>query len=265
MEKIITSKNNQAVKFARQLEVRKARKRENLFTMEGIRALSEVVKHHYPVHSLYYSIEIAGEKHAHLLEQLVELSDKVYALSNEVLASLSPVQTSQGIVAVLPQKSWDTEEVLNTGRYFVSLYQVRDPGNMGTIIRSASAFACGGIILVGDCVDPYNSKVVRSTAGYILTTPIIHFPSPGDLFRKLESSGVETYALTPHTENSLGKLDINRKLNFILGSESAGFSDDIRNFPISVFRIPMENMVESLNLSVCASIVMHNIYELQQK
>jgi RNA methyltransferase, TrmH family len=262
MEQIITSKNNQAVKFVKQLEMRKSRKRENLFIMEGVRALSEVVKNGYPVHSLYYSIDIPNEEQAQLIEQLMKLSQKTYAVTDEVMAAMSPVQTSQNILAVLPQKKWDTSEVLSKGRYFVSLYQVRDPGNMGTIIRSASAFACGGVILIGDCVDPYNPKVVRSTAGYILTTPIIHFSTLSELFKASEEYEINNLVLTPHAEKTLETTDINGKLNFLLGSESSGFSNEIRDFSNNAFRIPMEASVESINLSVCASIVMYRIYKI---
>jgi TrmH family RNA methyltransferase len=176
---------------------------------------------------------------------------------------ISPSETSQNILAVLKQTKWSPHEVLRNGKYFIGLYEIRDPGNLGTIIRSCKAFACGGVILIGDCVELYNPKVVRSSAGYILSMPVVHVKSMQDYFEFLDENKILSIVLSCDGESSFNIPQNENKYSYLFGGEASGFQSLFEQYSLKKYKIPMEPYVESLNLSISASIVLADVYRAE--
>ncbi len=254
----ITSRKNPAVKFARKLHMQKYRKQENLFLMEGFRALREVIKINYPLYALYYSPGIKEQKDQISVEILSTRAEHVYFVSDEIMEYISPSQSPQKIMAVLPIPTWKKENLLNSS-YSVGLYQIRDPGNLGTIIRSAKAFMCGGISLIGKCVDPFNPKVVRASAGYIISVPVVKWDSFSS-FASYFNGKANLLYVSQKGKRDVGDVELNKGDVLIFGGEAEGLEQVEIDWDRS-YRIKMERDVESLNLAVSVSIVMEKVYE----
>jgi len=231
--------------------------------MEGARALREVLGADYPVETLYYS---PGIRHRHdmiLVEFLCRKADNTFFVSDEIMEYISPASTSQKILAVLPQKTWNPDEVVGKGDYFIAINRVRDPGNLGTIIRSARAFGCGGIFLINECVEWYSPKVVRASAGYILNMPFVSFEGGNKFLEAMDIYDIKKYLFTADGDNSINEISLfekNIKSVYIFGGETEGHGDVLQDKCDKKIRIPMTNKVESLNLSVIASVVLYNVF-----
>lgn len=257
----IESKKNPYIKFARKLHRKKSREKESLFLMEGFRSLQEVSHANYPVHTLYYCPGIRDLHQQILIEILCKRAENTFVISEEMMKYISPSKSPQKVLAILPKKKWDKADVIQKGKYFIGLYRVSDPGNVGAIIRSARAFNCGGIILIDDCVDPYNPKSVRSSAGYIVSTPIIFEDDLKNFFLTVYDNDLISIAVTPKSETLFFPVPLEGKTVYVLGGEAYGLDEDFIDFFQDTFRIPMVRDVESLNLAVCASIVLNKVYE----
>ncbi|MCD4783055.1 MAG: RNA methyltransferase [Candidatus Eremiobacteraeota bacterium] len=231
--------------------------------MEGARALREVMKTDYPVETLYYSPGIRDKHDMILVEFLCKKADNTFFVSDEIMEYISPASSPQKMMAILPQNSWNPDEVIEKGNYFIAINLVRDPGNLGTIIRSARAFGCAGVILVGECVAWYSPKVVRATAGYILEMPFVSFKDENTFLDAMDIYNIKKFLFTTDSENLMNDVKLfekDKKTVYIFGGETEGYGDILEEKCNEKIRIPMANRVDSLNLGVSASIVLYNAY-----
>jgi RNA methyltransferase, TrmH family len=259
---IITSRQNPAVKLVRQLQEKKFRINNSLFLMEGFRPLQELLKSDSPIEIFFYSPGITEPGQASIISSISQRANKTIVVSDEIMDYISPAKTSQKALAALPVKPWDLKETIEAGRYFLALYKISEPGNLGTVIRSARAFDCGGIFLIGDCVDQYHPRAVRSSAGYVLSIPVFHFNDFSEFEAALPQKHFYYAAFSPGASASFepGQIEKKKKNVFILGGEAGGLDKEIENKADGAFRIPMSVDVESLNLAAAASIVMEKEY-----
>lgn len=248
--KRIQSLDNENIKKIRSLSVKKYREQFGLCKVEGEKVVREALSIGR-VKTL-----IIGETHEADFKDLVERYDAITIIvSNEVLNSLSSEVTNQGIMAVI-----ETNRVreINTKNNLLVLDHLQDPGNLGTIIRSAVASGHNDIILI-DSVDPYNDKTLRSTTGTIF------YPN----FVKMKREEFIEFAVQNNLNILLadmggqnlydGSIDFGAPYALVIGSEGQGVSPEIRGLKHKTISIPMEKMVESLNAGVSASIIMFNL------
>ncbi len=256
---MIKSRNNSTVRYVRKLHRKKARRDTGLFIMEGARSVTELFASGHPVDTLIYN-PLEGETVRSLAVSLGERAvSGVYEAAGEIMDYISPGQNSQGILALVPQPRWEIPRQGEPSGFYIALEEVSDPGNLGTIIRSGVAFACAGIFLVGDCVDPFNPKTVRSTAGQILRAPVFFVENMNEMSRLSDELGLDRFFFSPRGEIPFYPHDTKKSKLFIFGSEARGFSCS-KNNKAETFFLPMENNVESLNLGVCVSIIMEKTY-----
>jgi TrmH family RNA methyltransferase len=260
---IITSRNNEALKHARKLHMKKHRDGESLFLVEGLNCLEELARTGHPVDTLFFTPESGEGRGASILNRLLPRAGKSYQVTGELLQYTSPSESPQGVLALVPKPAWKTDAVLGRQGPFAALFNVSDPGNLGTIIRSAVAFGFGGIILSGDCVDPFNPKTVRASAGHILSVPVIKAAAPSRLQEMTDRHGLAPCLFTPGEGEPFVNPGITGKPLCIFGSEAHGVQGDLLPRGCRVFHIPMAAGVESLNLGVAVSIVMEKLYASQ--
>lgn len=187
-----------------------------------------------------------------------ELAGCSYELvTEEVCRRICDTRTPQGAAALVRRDETRVEDLLDKSPkpFLILLENLQDPGNLGTIIRTAEAAGADGIIMNEGTVDPYNPKVIRSTMGAIFRVPIISVPDFPGLVRELGMRGVHVYAA--HLQGKIFyEYDYREASAFLIGNEGNGLSDEISSLAERKISIPMKGSVESLNASVAATIIM---------
>lgn len=240
----ITSLDNQQVKKVTSLHKKKYRDEYGEFFIEGLKTIREAIIYKQDIKSVFYCPQMID----------YDLELPAIEVSREVLEKMADTLTPQGILAVcgVPDNKLEKRNRL------LFLDRVQDPGNVGTIIRTADAFGFDGVLLSEGCADVYSPKVVRSTMGSLFHIPIIS----GVSYDELKSLNIKVYSSTLDTENFLGNIKIQEPFVLVIGNEGQGISEKIKNITDEFVKINMEGNAESLNASIAAGILM---YEFSQK
>jgi len=247
----ITSTNNELVKETAKLLRSKSRDESGLFLIEGEKGVDEAITAGVEIERIFVLEGVTTFLHENLIE------------TNEaVLSKISDAKTAPKVVAVAKQIKQSIQNLSNSKRV-VLLEGIKDAGNLGTIIRTASAFGIDGIVLYGDTVDLYNPKCVRSTVGCLWKIPIIQIKEMEEL--KSIFTPFERVATLPKGVNVISLNDYipDEQALIMFGSEADGLSDELKDFATKNVTIEMQENVESLNLSVSASILMYKIRQVQ--
>jgi TrmH family RNA methyltransferase len=251
---IIKSKDNKLLKHSKKLNIRKYRQENDEFMIEGLRFVEEAVISCTNIKYCLYSEDLDGDR----LEALVStMSDKgidVYRVKEGLINEICDTKSPQGIVAVVEKKDYKLEEIITGSSFFVMVDRIQDPGNLGTIIRTAHAAGGHGIIYNDGTVDPYSPKVLRSTMGSIFHLPALYYSNLLEPINILKEKGFTIYA--SDLEGSSPYFKENYKGNFavIIGNEANGIDNSILASADRRIMIPMPGSAESLNAAVALSI-----------
>ena len=248
MHSLNTISNNK-IKEIVKLHQKKYRDEKGLFIAEGEKALEEALNSKLEIVEIYALKTFDTSK----------IKKEICIIEENVMKKIS---TTDSVCEVLfiAKKLNTNENEFTTLNKIALIDSISDPGNLGTIIRSATAFGIEGIILFCNCVDLYSSKVIRSCTGNFLKTPILQIKTIEELKTKFKNHKLIATALSEENNISLkecAKLD---KYIIMLGSEAKGLCQDLIKLADKNIRIEMKNNVESLNLSVCASIIFYELY-----
>ncbi|SCJ56040.1 Putative TrmH family tRNA/rRNA methyltransferase [uncultured Clostridium sp.] len=246
----IESKENTFFKLAKKLKDKKGRSKEQKYVIEGFRLIQEAFKAGCKIDSIVLNND-GKKKLNQYLEQYVD-SVKVYLMEDSLFSQLTSTENPQGIIAILEIE--DKRENLN-GDFYLLCDKVQDPGNLGTIIRTAHAAGATGIILTKGTVDIYNDKVIRSTMGSIFYVPIIHDDDLSFL-KELKSDGFNLVATSLQESKDFFNEDLSGKIILSVGNEGNGISDEIFNMADIKVKIPMPGGAESLNVAIATSIIL---------
>ncbi|MFZ5987502.1 MAG: TrmH family RNA methyltransferase [Bacillota bacterium] len=256
----ISSSQNQVIKEVKSLKEKKHREAKGMFFIEGIRFVEEAVKEGIQINKILVSeqlVNASGGKE--LLERISIKGYDVFTLPHKLFKEVSDTESPQGVLAVLHTRNYSLMEVYDDNNFFVILDSVQDPGNMGTIIRTADAAGATAVVVSRGCVDVYNPKVLRSTMGSLFHVPICYCEDTIETLKELRVRGVRLYAA--HLEGKFNYFDLSFKNNIavIIGNEANGISDEVKDFADILVRIPMIGKAESLNASVAAGILMYEV------
>ncbi len=252
---VLTSKNNETVKYISSLSDKHAREEHSCFVLEGLRAVSEAVYAGQAEMLVFSQTFYTSHRNSSILR---DSRAKKYVLSDSLFGSISGTKTPQGAAAVCRIKKHDLHCVLSEESRILLLEDLQDPGNMGTVIRTAAAAGFKGIICSDGCVDVYNPKVSRSTAGCIFREKIIQCRR--DVINaadEIKHSGYKIYAAHPRGGTDLFKTHFDGKICIALGNEARGLSERMLRACDGLVTIHMEQGVESLNASVAAALMMY--------
>jgi RNA methyltransferase, TrmH family len=224
--------------------------------IEGLRILEEAIRSGLKFRAVFFS-NTGANKAERLLPQLAAHVETLL-LPNKLFASAVPSDTPQGVAALVKIKEFTLEDVLaRTGAGpIVVVVGLQDPGNLGTILRSAEAFGAGGVIMGEGTVNYLNSKVVRASAGSVFRLPIAH-SKLDEIIEAMQRQGIRRAATSSHKGTSLPIANLSRPLAIFVGSEGAGISRDLMKEMDEIIAIPHSPQVESLNAGVAASIVLY--------
>lgn len=256
---MISSTANPRVKNIMLLQKKaKERRQQESFVIEGRKLLEEALRDAPgAVTELYVT-----EEHAASLELKETLSDTYYeVVSENVMRAMAETMEPQGVLAVVRMPRYDRQELRKReNAVWLALENLRDPGNLGTILRTSEAAGVTGVILSRDSVDIYNPKVIRSTMGAIFRVP--HFYA-GDFLSELEGfrrDGAHLYAAHLAGTKDYDEPDYAGKTVILIGNEAAGLSGAAAAMADCLVKIPMEGKAESLNAAVAAALLVYEAY-----
>lgn len=253
---MITSNQNPLIKEIQLLQKKKKERNKNkVFVVEGLRAVREI-PFNWEIHKYLVAKSFALE--AEIITSGREVP--VIHVADSVFASMSDTKTPQGILAVVSQTNNQLEQIIGEeDGFFVIADQVQDPGNLGTLIRTAHASGAHGIFLSKGCVDLYNPKTIRATMGSVFHIPIVVDLEMEALIRTLIAANTNIYATALENSKIVYDYDYTKKTAIIIGNEANGISETTRDMVANFIKIPMPGGAESLNASIAAGICMFEI------
>ncbi len=256
----ISSQNNPLIKEIKTLYRKKGRVKNKAFIIEGIKMIEEAIDNSYPVKNIIYTDQLFktkdGEK---FFEKIKELDNTIY-VPNNIFKEISDTENPQGVLGIAKFEYENLGEKYKKERLFLLfLDEVQDPGNMGTIIRTADAFNADGIIITEGCVDPYNPKVVRATMGSIFRVPIYYTSDGIQDLKKIKAMDIQLYSTSLEGSIPTYEADFSKGFVLIIGNESKGVRKEIFSLSDKLIKIPMPGKAESLNAGVAASIIMYEV------
>ena len=256
---LITSRSNPLIIETASLKEKKYREGSGAFLIEGVKLFDEAVKKKAPIVRVF-----ATEKMMDHCSSALK-NGEIITVSDSVFEKLSTEKSPEGIICVAKyidkfhniNKIYNKEDFEGSERRMLLLSSLRDPGNLGTIIRTASAFGIDEIVLSSDCADIYNPKTVRAAMGTLFTQRISYVPDLADAVRSMNDGGYTTLAAVLDDKAiSLTDVNIGKKTAFIIGNEGHGIAPDVIESASGTVYIPMEAGVESLNAAIAASVFM---------
>ena len=262
MENIISQNNGKVRTVVRLLSGPKERKYLGRYVVEGTRMVREIPDK--DLDSIFmtqaYVDKTMNEdfRIRNLVEKAV-LRSRCYIVTEPIIRKMSDTRHPQGIIATVNTKNYTVDELLQEGGstpMFIVLERLQDPGNMGTIIRTAEAAGATGILISYDSVDIYSPKVVRATMGSIFRMKFANtFDIIGDL-TKMKNAGIRLYGMHLNG-SSIYETDLRQPAAFLIGNEGAGLTNEVSRQVDSLLKIPMKGEVESLNAAASATVIMY--------
>jgi len=245
---------------ARRLQRRRERDAAGLFLAEGPQAVREAA-----AASVVHEIFGTGDgltRFADVIERAREGGARVSEVTGEALAALTETVRPQGLVAVCAQRPVPLEKAMEGGPRLVAvLAEIRDPGNAGTVLRTADAAGARAVVFAGDAVDPYNGKCVRASAGSLFHVDVVRAPGAGAVVEALKAGGATVYAATGYGETDLDELadagGLARPTAWLFGSEAHGLPADLLALADARVRVPIYGGAESLNLAAAAAVCLY--------
>jgi TrmH family RNA methyltransferase len=224
--------------------------------IEGMRIVEEAVRSGLRFRAVFFSE--SGRGRAERLLPQMGAQVEALVLPDALFATAVPSETPQGVAALVRMKSWSLEALLERSEFgpFIAVAGVQDPGNLGTILRSAEAFGAAGVLLGEGTVSLYNSKVVRGSAGSVFRVAAVKVKL-ADVLPRLKTRGIRLLATSSHKGVPLPEASLKKPLAFFIGGEGAGVPRDLLAKVDGVVAIPHAPQVESLNAGVAASIVLY--------
>ncbi len=247
----ISSASNQHIKDLCRLQTKSsARRKEKLFVTEGIKMYREIPEE--DLVNTYVSETFLKEHEDQLRGNYIVVKDGIFR-------EFSDTVTPQGIVSIVRQKEHQLHTILkkNCRQRFLLLESLQDPGNLGTIMRTAEGAGMTAVIMNKTTVDLFNPKVIRSTMGSIFRVPFLICDDLEDPIRELQKNGVTIYGAHLRGERFYHEESYEGSVGILIGNESKGLSEEITRMADKLIKIPMEGKLESLNAAVSAAILMY--------
>ena len=261
MTELIRSTANPIVKRIRLLAERKHRRREGAFYVEGLQPVWLAVEAGAPIETFVVAPELLVSEPAQALVAAQEARGAPVArVTRELFAALSDRDGPAGLGAIVRAQTTRLADLaVRPDAPLVALHEIGNPGNLGTIIRTADAAGAGGVILVGNTTDPFAPAAVKASMGSLFTVPIAHAATPDDFFAWADAHGVTVVTTSVRAEEEHWTARYPQPLALLLGSEGAGLPPDVLARGTLRVRIPMTGVAHSLNLAVAAGILLYEV------
>jgi TrmH family RNA methyltransferase len=257
LEKITSVKNNKVKNWAA-LKQKKYREQTGLYLAEGLRLVEDAIKAGAPIQEVLISGDIGSGKFDPIINGAASLGATLYEVSEAVLEHVADTKTPQGVIAVVRKYEGDAEAFVKNKKnpLYLVLDGIQDPGNLGTMIRTADAVGATGVLIGKTCVDLYNPKVVRGTMASLYHLPVFQVDL-GKVLPKLKEMGVRVVGTAVEAETDVFQVNLTGAVALVIGSEAHGLSSEIAGLVEESIKLPMPGKAESLNAAIAASVMMY--------
>jgi TrmH family RNA methyltransferase len=258
MERITSSRNPRVKEWA-SLKLKKYRDQTGRFLIEGTRLVEDALRSGAPVETVLLSDD---KRQKGMLEEIARLARQAGAelveVTDAVIGHVADTKTPQGVAAVVRQAAQDLQSIFRgkPNALYLVLEQIQDPGNLGTMIRTADAVGAAGVFIGSGSVDLYNPKVVRATMGSLFHLPVWE----ADLLFVLpwmKQQGIRVVGTSVQAERTVFDVDLTGNVALVVGSEAHGLSDAVRQLLDVDVRLPMPGSAESLNAAIASAVVLY--------
>jgi len=250
---LIQSKDNDLFKETRKLKERKNRSKNNKYIIEGYRLVEEAFKANMDIEYLIFN-EKENDKMDTYINKYLDKEIKIYCMKDVLFNELISTEQTQGIIAVIKMNS---KELEYNKEFYILCDKVQDPGNLGTIIRTAHASGADGIILTKGSVDIYNEKTLRASMGSIFYIPVVYDDENLSILKKLEKEGFNIVVTSLQTDKDFYEESLKGKVVLTVGNEGNGVSKEVYELATTKVKLPMPGKAESLNVAIAASVIMY--------
>ena len=259
MTGLISSAANPVVKRMRLLADRKHRRRESAFVVEGIQPVWQAVEAGADVEVLVVAPDLLGGSPAAGMVAAQEAAGvRVARLTGELFARVSARDGPSGLAAIVRGRVPGLASLpVTPGAVFVALHEIGNPGNLGTIVRTADAAGGSGVVLIGAAADPFDPAAVKASMGALFAVPVARAADPAEFFAWAAGAGITVATTSARASTSFWEAGYPRPLVLLLGAEGAGLPDDVLGGGDLQVRIPMTGTAESLNLAVAAGLLLY--------
>jgi TrmH family RNA methyltransferase len=256
----ISGKDNITIKNLRSLTETKHRKKEHAFLIEGVKIVEEALRDDAGVTMVIAAPALVQHHGKGVLKLAESRGIDVLWISDRLMDALSESKTPQPVMAVVKMKLYSEESLLaDAAGLIVIAHQLQDPGNLGTIIRTAEAANASGVAITANTVDPYNAKAIRASMGSILRLPIVFIGNTMQFLATCKERGFQTAAMVLTGEKAYFDVDLTKPTVVLLGQEGAGLPQDIDAGIDLRVRIPMAKTIDSLNVATAAALVLYEM------
>lgn len=256
---VITSKDNDTIKHIKKLKEKKYREEYNEFIVEGIKMIEEAIQENAKIKSIIIcdDCKVTNSIPSDLMYEIAKLNC-IY-VAEKIFSSITEVMNPQGILAIIEKPSNQENEIDYKQENFLILDNIQDPGNMGTILRTADSLNMNQIIVSKGSADIYNPKVVRSTMGAIFRIKVIEVENLSKVIKEMKKHKINVYATDLKTDKSIYDVDY-KKSAIVIGNEANGVSSAVLNEATEKIKIPMIGKTESLNAAVATSVILYEAF-----
>lgn len=259
--KEVTSLSNPIIKDIKTLSNKKDRDESRSFIAEGLKLVIDALELGWTIKTLVYAKAAKGKPQVEQVAlKTVATGGLVLEVSEKVLSSITRRDNPQMVVGVFEQRYRNLRDIKPAvGETYVALDRVRDPGNLGTIIRTADASGASGVILIGETTDPFSLETVRATMGSVFAMPVIR-ATVADFIKWQKAAGVQVVATHLAGAVDYRTIDYRKKpVVLLMGNEQAGLPDELAKEATALARIPQQGRADSLNLAIATGIMLFEV------
>jgi TrmH family RNA methyltransferase len=259
----VASRQNALVKELRRAFHQGEPTADGYVAIESVRTVEEAIRSGLRFRAVFFSA--SAQARAERLLPQISIHVETLLLPDDVFQSAVATETPQGVAALVRLKTHNSEDLLATpDPLIIAAAGVQDPGNLGTIIRSAEAFGAAGVLVGAGTVSPYNPKVVRASAGSLFRLPVVVAEFPA-VVETLRSRGIALLATSSHKGTPIDRADLTKSIVVLIGNEGAGLPKDLMRHVDQLIAIPHTPNVESLNAGIAAAIVLYEASRQRRK
>ncbi len=261
MTDVITSAANPLIKRVRLLADRRHRRREDAFVVRGVQPVWQAAEAGAEIEVLIVAPELLRGPAVEIVAEQEARGVRVARLSAELFGRIGDRDSPAGLAAIVRKRAAALGElVVRPDSVFAALHEVANPGNLGTIIRTADAAGAAGVILVGQCTDPYDPAAVKASMGAVFSVPVAAVAAPAEFLRWCREQGIAVAVTSGSGPGALWETSLPKPLAILFGSEGAGLSEELLAAGDLQLRIPMTGTAESLNLAVAAGVLLYEAW-----
>ena len=261
MTDVITSAANPLIKRVRLLGERRHRRREGAFVVRGVQPVWQAVEARADIEVLIVAPRLLRGPAAGMVAEQEARGVRVARLSAELFGRIGDRDSPAGLAAIVRKRAAALGELaVRPDSVFAALHEVANPGNLGTIIRTADAAGSAGVILVGQCTDPYDPAAVKASMGAIFSVPIAAVATPAEFLNWCREHGIALAVTSGSASGSLWETALPQPLAILFGSEGVGLPEELLAAGDLRLRIPMTGTAESLNLAVAVGVLLYEAW-----